>query len=165
MLPDLPEISLLQQRFLEARVLGPLIRAFQREVGAERALEIAGRAIRELAEERGRELARQSQTQNLDAFANVAKAWRSQGALTIEVLEQTPTRYDFNVTRCRFAEMYREMGLADLGAVLSCNRDGSLCQGFNSAIALSRTQTIMQGATHCNFRYTYRPPPERPAPP
>ena len=60
MLPDLPEISLLQQRFLEARVLGPLIRAFQREVGAERALEIVGRAIRELAQERGRELAQQS---------------------------------------------------------------------------------------------------------
>ena len=165
MLPDLPEISLLQQRFLEARVLGPLIRAFQREVGAERAAEIAGRAIRELAQERGRELAQQSQTQDLDAFANVAKAWRSQGALTIEVLEQTPTRYDFNVTRCRFAEMYREMGLADLGAVLSCNRDGSLCQGFNSAIALSRTQTIMQGAAHCNFRYTYQPPQQPPTPP
>ena len=47
MLPELPEISLLQQRFLEARVLGPLIRAFQREVGAERAAEIAGRAILE----------------------------------------------------------------------------------------------------------------------
>ena len=57
------------------------------------------------------------------------------------------------------------MGLADLGAVLSCNRDGSLCQGFNSAINLSRTQTIMQGATHCNFRYTYQPPQQPPTPP
>ena len=46
----------------------------------------------------------------------------------------------------------------------SPDRDGSLCR-FNSAITLSRTQTIMQGATHCNFRYTYQPPQQPPTPP
>jgi predicted ArsR family transcriptional regulator len=157
MLPELPKMSLLQQRYLEARVLGPIIRVFQAEMGAAGVDRVARRAIQEMARERGRELAQQSELADLEAFAEVAKAWRSQGALTIQTLEESPTRYDFNVTRCRFAEMYREMGLADLGPILSCERDGSLCHGFSPEIALTRTQTIMQGAPFCDFRYTYEP--------
>jgi hypothetical protein len=42
-----------------------------------------------------------------------------------------------------------------LGAVLSCNRDGVFCEGYDPKLKLERTQTIMGGATHCNFRYRY----------
>ena len=49
--------------------------------------------------------------------------------------------------------MYRRLGLADLGPLLSCNRDGSMIEGFDPDIEFRRTQTIMQGATHCDFRY------------
>jgi hypothetical protein len=45
------------------------------------------------------------------------------------------------------------LGLADLGASLSCQRDFALAQGFNTAIHLTRTQTIMEGARHCDFRF------------
>ena len=60
-------------------------------------------------------------------------------------------------TRCRYAEMYRSLGIAEVGALLSCNRDFSLVEGFNPDIALTRTQTIMQGASHCDFRFVARP--------
>ena len=49
-----------------------------------------------------------------------------------------------------FAE---EMGLAEIGHILSCGRDGTFCTGFNPKISLERSQTIMQGASHCDFRY------------
>jgi hypothetical protein len=49
--------------------------------------------------------------------------------------------------------MYRALGLADLGASLSCQRDYALVQGFNSEIELTRTQTIMEGAPFCDFRF------------
>ena len=74
-------------------------------------------------------------------------------ALELEILEQTPTRLSFNVTRCRYAEMYRALGLPDLGGSLSCQRDYALAQGFNPAIELTRTQTIMEGAPFCDFRF------------
>lgn len=48
------EITMLQQREIEARVLAPLIRAFCREFGEERALETARRAIKDMARESGR---------------------------------------------------------------------------------------------------------------
>ena len=77
-------------------------------------------------------------------------------ALTIDVLEQDAERYDFNVTRCRYAEMYRELGIPELGAVLSCNRDFSLIEGYNKDVELTRTQTLMDGAACCDFRYRTR---------
>jgi hypothetical protein len=50
--------------------------------------------------------------------------------------------------------MYRELGASGLGAILSCNRDGAFCTGFNPAIRLTRTQTIMAGADYCDFRFS-----------
>ena len=43
--------------------------------------------------------------------------------------------------------------IAELGDVLSCQRDAALIEGFNPDVTLTRTQTIMQGASHCDFRY------------
>jgi hypothetical protein len=52
--------------------------------------------------------------------------------------------------------MYHRLGLDDLGPILSCARDAAMIDGFNSAIAFARTQTIMEGASHCDFRYRQR---------
>jgi hypothetical protein len=77
-------------------------------------------------------------------------------ALQIDVLEQNEGAFSFNVTRCRYAEMYRALGVPELGALLSCNRDGALIQGFNPQVEFSRSQTIMEGAAHCDFRYVLK---------
>ncbi|MFX8852579.1 L-2-amino-thiazoline-4-carboxylic acid hydrolase, partial [Acinetobacter baumannii] len=65
------------------------------------------------------------------------------------------THFDFNVVRCRYAEMYRQMGLGEIGPLLSCNRDGAFCDGYDPKLKLTRSQTIMEGASHCDFRYRY----------
>ena len=54
---DLTVISILARREIEARIAGPLIKAFMDEVGREKAFEIAGGVIRSLALESGRMLA------------------------------------------------------------------------------------------------------------
>lgn len=58
----------------------------------------------------------------------------------------------YNVTRRMFAEMYRDMGIADIGHILSCGRDGTFCTGYNPNIKLDRTQTIMQVRAIVVFR-------------
>jgi hypothetical protein len=69
------------------------------------------------------------------------------------VLEQSEETWRFNVVRCRYAEMYRDLGMADLGATLSCNRDAALIEGFSETIQFERSQTLMQGASCCDFSY------------
>jgi len=80
----------------------------------------------------------------------------------VDVKEQTETSYVFNVTRCKYAEMYRDMGLGEIGHLLSCQRDATFCEGYDKRMRLKRTQTIMQGASHCDFHYTLEDEPKVP---
>jgi hypothetical protein len=90
---------------------------------------------------------------DLSRFAALLPLWQKDDALKMVPLRQTETDYAFDVTRCRYAEMYKEMGLEEIGHLLSCNRDAAFSEGSNPRIELTRTQTIMQGASHCDFRY------------
>lgn len=156
--PDtLNEIGVLKRREIEARIIGPIVEALAKEFDRERVLAIVAETIINVARKQGAERASAMGDDSLIAFSNSAGDWRKGNALEIEVLEQNAERYDFNVTRCRYAEMYRSLGMAELGAVLSCNRDYSLVEGFNPEIKLERKQTIMQGAPCCTFRYSRQP--------
>ncbi|SIO62861.1 L-2-amino-thiazoline-4-carboxylic acid hydrolase [Singulisphaera sp. GP187] len=150
-------LTLLQQREIEARIVGPIIHAVRDELGEEKTLALLRRVISELARQSGADLAAQLGAATLEAFSGSLDRWRAGGALELEMLEQTEERLSFNVTRCRYAEMYHTLGLADLGSSLSCQRDFSLVEGFNSTIHLSRTQTLMEGASCCNFRFVASP--------
>lgn len=147
------KIGVLTRREVEARVLGPVIEALAQEFDRERVIAVLRATIVRIARQQGGELARQMGDTSLGAFADSLQYWTQDNALEIELLEQTPEQLDFNVTRCRYAELYRALGLEDLGAVLSCNRDYALIEGFDPEVELTRTQTIMEGASHCDFRY------------
>lgn len=158
--PDtLNEIGVLKRREIEARILGPFVEALSSEFARERVLAILGETIINIARKQGAERAAAVGDDSLTAFSQSAGDWRKGNALEIEILEQNEERYDFNVTRCRYAEMYRSLGMGELGAVLSCNRDYSLVEGFNPEIQLVREQTIMKGAPCCTFRYSRKSDP------
>lgn len=146
-------LGVLKRREIEARILAPFVDALSKEFDRERVIAILRDTIIHVAQTQGAEMARQMGDDRLQTFGETLSAWTKDDALTIEVLERTPDRFAFNVTRCRYAELYRALGIPELGAVLSCNRDFSLIEGFNPDIELTRTQTLMQGAAYCDFRY------------
>ena len=147
----MPPLPLLQQREIEAGVIAPLFRAFAAEVGEARAREIIGAVIRDLATQAG--CAAATGGNDLAHLKRAVSKWTEGGALELTVLRDDEEVLEFDVTRCRFAEMYTRLGLADLGGLLSCARDAAMIEGFNPEIAFQRTQTIMGGASHCDFRY------------
>jgi fumarate reductase iron-sulfur subunit len=151
---DASQIGILARREIEARIAGPLIKAFMAEIGDERALEIAREVIVSLARESGEMLRQLAGDNSLEQFARGLPLWNRDDALIFDIPESTPEKLSMNVTRCRYAEMYKELGLADLGFTLSCGRDYAMVEGFNPKIKLERTQTIMEGSDHCDFRYT-----------
>jgi len=152
--PDtLNSVGVLKRREIEARIVAPLIERLGQEFGADRVRELAAEVIIDVAKSQGASMAELLGGNDLAVFAGSMEAWTRGGALELEVVEQTETRFAFNVTRCKYAEMYRELGDADLGARMSCNRDGTMVEGFNPDISFTRTQTIMGGASHCDFVY------------
>ena len=149
-------LGVLTRREIEARILTPLLEALSEEFGRERVLEIVRQTIKEIAKQQGKQLAESMGGCTLAHFAASLEAWKKDDALTIELLEQTEEIFSFNVTRCRYAELYAELGIPELGTTLSCNRDFNLIEGFNPHVSLTRTQTIMDGAPFCDFRYVLR---------
>jgi predicted ArsR family transcriptional regulator len=151
-------VTLLQQRGIEAEVLIPLIRRLETELGQDRAHAIAREVIAEIAREQGHQVAEAIGRTDVEGFTHVKDSWGGAGGdLDIETLRQDSERLEFNVVGCRFAEMYRRMGAEDLGFILSCARDFALSEGYSDTLHLTRTQTIMQGAPYCDFRYRLAP--------
>jgi hypothetical protein len=148
-------LGILEQRRIEAAFAKGIYEEMAAELGRDRAKAILSRAVVKLAKSTAAEMAKEGPggQPSLAHFIELQPLWTKGDALRIETLHHDDTRYDFNVTRCRYAEMYKDMGIAELGAVLSCNRDGAFCEGYDPKLKLERTQTIMGGATHCDFRY------------
>jgi hypothetical protein len=67
-------------------------------------------------------------------------------ALDYDVVERSPDAFDVNVTGCRYAQFYRELGAPDLGFLLVCGADFPIAEGFGSNIQLTRTQTPKDGS-------------------
>jgi uncharacterized protein YciU (UPF0263 family) len=155
------EIGVLLRRETEARVLAPVIDALGEAFGREAVIEIVRNVIIGLAHESGAAMAAEY-GDTAEAFMETLQFWTKGEALEIDVLEQTDTRLDYNVTRCKYAEMYRALGIPELGAVLSCNRDFAMVEGFNPAAKLTREQTILGGGDCCTFRYEFPKVPEKP---
>tara|TARA_B100000519_G_scaffold70270_1_gene60151 strand:- start:347 stop:820 length:474 start_codon:yes stop_codon:yes gene_type:complete len=148
-------LPILQQRRIEANILKHVYENLSERFGKEQAREIVQETVSQSAIEQGKTFADQIDGDpNLKDFYDILPLWSRDGALEIDVLEASPNKLDFNVKRCRYAEMYREMGIGEIGDLLSCQRDGDFCIGYNAEIEFRRTQTIMGGASHCDFRYS-----------
>jgi predicted ArsR family transcriptional regulator len=147
-------VSVLQQAKIQAQVLVPLVKALQAELGEERANALVRKALRDLYRRYGEDFWRAKNDENLgktmvSAFATFAR----DDALDIEVKAQSQDAFDIDVRRCRYAEFYNALGEPELGFLLVCSADYHMAEGFGPEIKLTRTQTIMRGASHCDFRY------------
>ena len=147
-------IPLIQQAKIQAQVLLPLVKALQAELGKERANALVRRALGDIYRRYGEEFWRTKNEKNLgksvaSAFATFAR----EDALDYRVREQSQDAFEIDVAGCRYAEFYKELGEPELGFLLVCSADFAMAEGFGPNIKLTRTQTIMQGASHCDFRY------------
>ena len=147
-------IPVIQQAKIQAQVLIPLVKALQAELGEERANGLVRRVLGDLYRRYGEEFWRTKNEENLGkAVASAFATYAREDALDYRVIEQSQDAYAFDVTGCRYAEFYKELGEPELGFLLVCSSDFATAEGFGPDIQLTRTQTIMQGASHCDFRY------------
>jgi hypothetical protein len=147
-------VSVIQQAKIQAQILVPLVKALQTELGEERANSLVRSALGETYRRYGEEFWRTKNEQHLGkAITSAFSTYASDHALDFNVIEHSQDTFEIDVTGCRYAEFYKELGEPELGFLLVCTADFATAEGFGSDIKLTRTQTIMQGADHCNFRY------------
>ena len=148
------KITHLKRREIQAPIVSSLIKKFAKEVGADKAMEIAKLVIKEDAILSGKLLAEEYSGNSIAVLSKIAKeVWAKDDALEIKIIKENQNELSFDVPYCGYAEMYEKIGIKELGCVLSCIRDFYFLEGFNPKITLKRTKTIMEGADYCDFRY------------
>jgi hypothetical protein len=146
---------MLERRRIEAEILGHVYAALKETQGGEVAARIVAEAVRRSSIAQGQAMAAAQGAAGLQGFVDLQPAWTRGGTLEVVVREKSDDAFAFDVVRCRYQEMYREMGLGEIGHLLSCQRDGHFCEGYDPKLKLTRTQTLAEGASHCDFRYRY----------
>ena len=149
-------LPIIERRRIEAELLKEVYETLTERYGKDNAKQLIAESVRRSSIKQAAQFAAQAEGgTSLQSFIDIQSNWTAENALEIDPVYRDESRFDFNVTRCRYAEMYKAMGLGEIGGLLSCNRDGSFCEGYDPKLKMTRTQTIMEGASHCDFRYRY----------
>jgi hypothetical protein len=152
-------IPVIEQAKIQAQVLVPLIKALQAELGEERANALVRTALGDVYRRLGEQWWQAKDSKHVgENMALAFAAFAQDDALDYNVRAQSQDTYEIDVTRCRYAEFYKELGEPELGFLLVCSLDFPFADGFGPDMRLTRTQTIMQGANHCDFRYRRQKP-------
>jgi predicted ArsR family transcriptional regulator len=159
---ELNEIGVLKRREIEARLLAPIVDALGDKFGRQEVLEVVRNVVTEIARRQGRELATHMGRNDLQAYGKSVEPWTRNDALQLRILDQDESVLNFDVVKCRYAELYRSLGIEELGSILSCDRDATFIEGFNGEITVERKHTILQGSSACDFRFSKRPGPQSP---
>ena len=151
-------VPLLSRRAIEAEIVAKIYAATESRIGRDAALALIGEAIAAAAYESGRAFAAQAPDDrpSLSHFAQVVDLWRRGDALDIADIRLDGQSLSFNVTRCAYMDIYRELGIPqELHAVLSCSRDAAFAAGYSPSLAFERPETIARGCARCAFLFRW----------
>lgn len=138
----------------QAQVLVPLVRELVKELGEERAHAIVRKGLGDHFRSFGAAYMQSRPEPTFGAKIHAAMDMFAEGdALDWEIEEERADGMRFKVTGCRYAQLYRELGAPELGFLLVCSQDHPMTEGMGEGARLERTQTIMQGASHCDFHW------------
>ena len=154
-----PDISMLDKVKIQAQVLVPVMRALRAELGRDKADALVKGALRDWSKQMFAEIAQGIEGSPRRKFAamNTALADVTEREVTFDMHRRDKQALEFDITSCRFAEFFRALGEPELGALLICHTDVDIAEAGGNEVSFSRTQTLMQGASCCNFRYKFEP--------
>ncbi|MEL6890087.1 MAG: L-2-amino-thiazoline-4-carboxylic acid hydrolase [Actinomycetota bacterium] len=144
------DLTLLERTKIQAEVLVPLIKALESELGTEPAHALVRRTL-------GARVRESVRAATPPGGERAAVEWalttsKAGDAQEHERLDGLAGELNLDVTRCGFADFFAELDEPDLGFLLVCSLDHDIVDGLDG-VTLDRTQTIMQGSDHCDFRF------------
>ena len=154
-----PDVSMLEKAKIQAQVLVPVMRALRAELGRDKADALVKGALRDWSKQLFADIAAGIEGSPRRKFAtmNTAMADATEREVTFDMHRRDKETLEFDIKTCRFAEFFRALGEPELGALLICQTDVDIAEAGGSEVSFSRTQTLMQGASCCTFRYKFAP--------
>ena len=140
--------SILDAIKIQSRVVIPIVRELEKEIGRERAHAIVGKAIAGAYVDY-----RKMKGFEANSHPRVEQEVDSGFPVEREVVDESDETYGYNITRCQFAEYFRQIGEPEIGALMTCGVDFAAEDLIRPEWKFERTQTRMEGASHCDFRW------------
>ncbi len=137
---------------IQSRVVIPIVKALEKEIGKEKAHAIVGQAIAGAYVEH-----RERQGFQLNSHPRTEQENGMDFPVEHDVVEDSDTGYGHNITGCQFADYFRSIGEPEIGALMTCGVDFAAEDLIRPDWDFKRTQTRMQGAPHCDFRWRKGP--------
>ena len=134
---------------IQSKLVIPIVKELERELGAERAHDIVGRAI-------AGSYADFKRQEGYEADSHPRSDRESAFPVDREIVDDTDTSFGIDITECQFAEYFRSIGEPEIGALMTCGVDFAAEELVRPGWDFKRTQTQMQGAHHCDFRWRKR---------
>ena len=147
---DPSELTNLERMRIQMEYAVPLVRDLQRLLGEEAVNEALAHRVELMANEQ----AQPGSKADFSRMEGGMELFARGGALDYDVIASDGDRFDVNITRCDYMRMMEGLGARDIGHLLICNLDYPMAA--RTGMALTRTQTQMQGASFCDFRYRRR---------
>ncbi len=144
------DLTEFEKRAVQMEYVVPLVRDLQRILGEDVVNAALERRIEDgVAEAR----ASAFDSSGIDLGEGGAAAMEHYGEgipFEYEVRTRERDRFDVDVKRCGYAEMMERLGAREIGHLLICHNDFPRAE--QAGLELVRTQTCMQGGSHCDFR-------------
>src|SRR3979411_1114343 len=120
-----PMISRLDKTRIQAQVLVPVLRALRAELGKDKADAIVKQALRNWSRQLFAAIGDGIEGSPRRKWAAMQSVFGevSGREVEVEMLRHDKEAMDIDVTRCRFAELFRAPGERELGALLICEAD------------------------------------------
>ena len=142
-------VPLIEQVKIQAEVLVPLVRVLQSELGEERANALVRKAIGPLYRQYGEAWWAQGARDFDQVLSTSFQRFAAGDALDYQVVKRTPDTFDVNVTGCRYAKFYQELGEPELGFhTLRLRRPVGHCSGLRKRyVSCQSLSTLAQPST------------------
>lgn len=144
----------IEKRKIESELLLPLLKELETIMPLEATTKILMKVNEKEAFERGKKISQSGINNTINRLYEDVSSWGDGGNMEIDFIEMTKTTLHFNVKKCPYHELYASMGILPYGVALSCCRDKPFARGLNKNLELNRSKTLMEGDSHCDFRYT-----------
>jgi len=161
--PNDTDLPLLAEVKLQARVLLPVVRAIRGRLGRAEGDRLIEDALREWSRDLHRRIGAEKGGNAREQWDGIWADMRPRigDAIHREMLHDTDSIREYNLTRCAYAEFFKALGEPELGKFLLCDIVFDIAEVGAPDIEFRRTQTIMSGASHCDFRYRFIPSVDR----
>ena len=138
-------------------VLVPLLKHLRAELGAAKANALVYPVLRNYMKNWIADFASTDSANPIENFHNTSARLEAtfEGDVEETVLRDNDEGLHFNVTSCRYADFFRQLGEPELGTILVCEADNHVAELSAPAVELTRRGTLMKGGSHCPFRYRF----------